>query len=703
MLKANTLILGGLATLCAPTFAAEKVTVYQSFSGYSGLINTPNASVLDKGMIDIGYNNQLDLRGVRYMDGHNYIFSAGLFDGLEVSGQIAANSMHDNMFYSEGRGQIRDLSFNAKYQLPYIPKNWFSVAVGAKDIGGAANNYETYYAVVSKELWDFRFSAGYSVSDRLSSQMDGPFAGLEWQPFDWFALLAEHDADAFNAAARVTVPKKWLYDLGSLTFTSRFYSNSDFAEDDTYWGINFSLPLSPRAAKIKQLEPAPVAVNTTPKPTVNATSQVVYNSPNNVSKPTYTAEQATLVSVNKKQMNTQAHALKRALTNDGFENVLVGYNKQNQLIVKFENAIFNQNDIDALGLVLGRIAEYIDNESTQFYVQLEKYEIAQFNVSGTIGNYNAFLADNANPDLNVNIGAMAMPVGIAWVGLTKANSPYFKPRLSFSPALTGSHATELGVLDFSLALRADVDVPLWKGAGVVLGGQVHVADSDDYEEDAPFRNYREESEFDRAMFYQTFALPWGFYNQTQLGYLKDRYDFMGVRNETTWLSPEGRHKITADLGYFEYEDYNASKEYQTISYQYNWVEQDITLHATAGNFWYEDSGARVESRFWFGDSYLAIYAEDTRVQKVGIAFSIPLSPRKDMAVSKYGQAKGVNAWRYGISTQVGESHNRLVFNQTYVPAKAVTLDNTLFNQGRMSTQYVYSNLTRLKEVYAKYR
>jgi hypothetical protein len=353
--------------------------------------------------------------------------------------------------------------------------------------------------------------------------------------------------------------------------------------------------------------------------------------------------------------------------------------------------------------VLGRITEYVDNENMQFYVQLEKYEIAQFHVIGTIGNYNAFLANNTTPDLNVNIGPVAMPAGIAWVGLTKSNSPYFKPRLTFSPALTGSHATDLGVLDYSLALRADVDVPLWKGAGVILGGQVHVADSDDYEEDAPFRNYREESDFDRAMFYQTFALPWGFYNQTQLGYLKERYDFMGIRNETGWLSPEGRHKVTADFGYFEYEDYNASKDYQTISYQYNWLEQDITLHATAGNFWYEDSGARVESRFWFGDSYLAIYAEDTRVQKVGIAFSIPLSPRKDMTVSKYGQVKGTSAWRYGISTQVGESHNRLVFNQAYVPSKSVNLDSMLFNQGRISTQYVYSNLTRLKEVYNKYR
>ncbi|EWH04585.1 hypothetical protein AT00_17065 [Pseudoalteromonas lipolytica SCSIO 04301] len=712
MLKANTLIFGGVATLCAPALAADEITAYQSFAGYSGLINTPNASVLDKGMIDIGYNNQLDFNGLQYVNGHNYIFSAGLFDGLEVSGQIASNSMHDNLFYSEGRGQIRDLSFNAKYQLPLIPAEWFSVALGAKDIGGAANKYETYYAVASKELWDFRFSAGYSVSDRLSGQMDGPFAGVEWQPFDWFALQAEHDADAFNAAARVTIPKKWLYDIGTLTFTSRFYSNSDFAEDDTYWGVNFSLPLSPRAAKIQKLEAAPVTATPTAKQTIitdsapkNSTlqnsshKQVAYKPvttlPAQVTKPEHLH--------NKKQMNNEALSLKRALSNDGFENILVGYNKQNQLVVKFENAVFNQNDLDALGLVLGRVAEHIEDQNTEFYVQLEKYEIPQFHVIGKVSNYNAFLNNNASPDLQVNLGAMSMPAGLSWIGLTSANSPYFKPRVTLSPALTSSHATELGVLDYSLALRADVDIPLWKGAGISLGGQVHVTDSDDFEENAPFKHYREESDFDRAMLYQTFALPWGFYNQTQLGYMKDRYDFMGVRNETGWLSPEGRHKVTADFGYFEYQDYDLTKEYQTLSYQFNWVEQDITLHATAGNFWYEDSGARVESRFWFGDSYLAVYLEDTNVQKVGLAFSIPLSPRKDMAVSKYGQVKGTNAWRHAVSTQIGESKNVLVFNQAYVPAKAVNLDNAWFNQGRMSTQYVYSNLTRLKEVYSQYR
>jgi hypothetical protein len=716
MNKVKPLFIGGLATLCMPVFAADELNRFQSFTGYTGLINTPTAEVLGKGMVDIGYNNQLDFRGTQYLKGHNFIFSAGLFEGLEVSGQIASNSMHDNMFYSEGRGQTRDLSFNAKYQLPYIPKNWFSVAIGAKDIGGAANNYETYYAVASKELGDFRFSAGVGSSERLTGQMDGVFAGVEWQLFDWFSLQVEHDGEAENAAARITIPKEWLYDVGTLTLTSRFYSNSDFDEQSTYWGINFSLPL--------YNDQAPSQVNSAPQSTRYQSKQITQT---RLSKDSVTADSdvpssstsarnniKTTVPVGGKlnsapshlnvhTLNRQAFSLKAALAADGFENLLVGYNQQNTIVVKFENSVFNRNDIDALGLVLGRIAEHITKPNMVFNVELAKYDIPLMSIVGNTDNYRAFINGQQNPDLNIQHGAMSLPQGITWVGLTRANSPYFKPRVTLAPALTNSYATELGVYDFSLALRADVDVPLWQGAGVSLGGQVHVANSDDFEKTAPFRRLREHSGVDRAVFYQTFALPFGLYNQTQVGYFKETYDFTGIVNETTWLSDAGRHKLSANLGYFEYQDYDGNRDYKTLSYQYNWVEQNITLHATAGDFWSEDTGAKIESRFWFGDSYLSVFFEDTAVQKVGFAFSIPLSPQKDMNVTRYGQVKGTEAWRHTASSQVGQSHNQLVFNQGYTPKTAVGLDRTFLNQGRLSSDYIYANLTRLKQVYIQYK
>ncbi len=198
MSKINTILAGSIALASMPVLADTQLNNYTAFTGYTGLFNTPNAEVLEKGVIDVGYNNQLDVRGQAYVDGHNYIFSAGVFDGLEVSGVIASNTMHDNMF-AEGRGQLRDLSFNLKYQIPYIPKEWFNLAIGGKDLGGAANNYETYYLAGSREWNDFRFSAGFAVSDRATGQMDGAFAGIEWQPLDWLAVQVEHDADAVNA------------------------------------------------------------------------------------------------------------------------------------------------------------------------------------------------------------------------------------------------------------------------------------------------------------------------------------------------------------------------------------------------------------------------------------------------------------------------------------------------------------------------
>ena len=48
MPKFNTLFLSCAAALSLPA-AADDIKVYQSFSGYTGLINTPNAKVQLKG------------------------------------------------------------------------------------------------------------------------------------------------------------------------------------------------------------------------------------------------------------------------------------------------------------------------------------------------------------------------------------------------------------------------------------------------------------------------------------------------------------------------------------------------------------------------------------------------------------------------------------------------------------------------------
>ena len=245
-------------------------------------------------------------------------------------------------------------------------------------------------------------------------------------------------------------------------------------------------------------------------------------------------------------------------------------------------------------------------------------------------------------------------------------------------------------------------MPLWQGGGINVSAQTGVYETDDYKDNGAFDVYSIQEGLVNATLYQTFKLPYGFYNQTQIGFFKDYFDYKAIINETAWLSPEGRHKVSAKIAYFDYADYRASREYETLTYQYNWVEQDITFHATAGKYFYGDSGYQLESRFWFGDSYVAISYQDSDAQVAGVAINIHLTPRKDMKVSPIGQLKGSAKWRTGMQSQVG-TKNVLVFNQGYAPITEINLDRTILKRGRLSSSYIYSNLARMKEAYESYK
>ncbi|KZN44393.1 YjbH domain-containing protein [Pseudoalteromonas luteoviolacea] len=704
MSKFLTLFASSLVAVSAPSFSEENLNTYRTFTGFTGLINTTNAEVLKTGDWDIGYNNMLDFQGNEYVDGHNIALSAGLFEGFEVSGFIASSSIHDSLFdpnvQAEG-GQTRDLSFNAKYRIPYIPKDWFSLSIGSKDIGGSANQYKTHFAVASKEWDDFRFSFGVASSDHTTGMLNGTFGGIEWMPLDWFALQVEHDAEAVNAGARVTVPKEWLFDLGELTLTSRFYSGTDFSEKDVYWGINFKAPFSAQyQLRTKNVEAAPGPAKS---------AHIISPSQNrpDESRQVKSVEKSTALKkseiTQKSDMNKLARKLRNVLIADGFESVRVGFNRKPVVIVSFENSVFNRNEIDALGLVAGRITELFSHTNADFVLQLKNHGLPMLSLSGDVQSYKRFIDHGENPSVKAKLGAMRSIGGVTWVGLESANSPYFKPRVTISPELNSTHATELGVIDYSLALRADVTVPVWKGAGFNLSAQTVVSESDDFENTGAFNDRSVDNGVSNAFFYQTYQLPFGIYNQTRIGYFKEFYKYTGIINETAWVSPEGNHKVTNTYGFFDYKDYDSDRDYHTVEYQYNWVDKDISFHVTGGKFWRKDNGFKVETRFWFGDSYVALYGEDTNAQVAGVALSIPLSKRKSMNVTKFGQVKGNHAWRHQVGTRVGEDNNYLVYQQAYTPKTDVSLHRSFFNQGRSSVGYIYANLPRLRDAYLTYK
>ncbi|MFC3033129.1 YjbH domain-containing protein [Pseudoalteromonas fenneropenaei] len=681
-----------LASLCAGatfTTSANNQTD-QAFYGFTGLFNIPNAEVLDRGDVAVGYNNQLEFRG-KYVDGYNFNFAAGLFEGLEVAGKIASSSMNHNLFSSQYRGkETRDLSFNLKYQVPYIPKDWFTLAIGGQDLGGAANNYEAYYAVASKELGDFRFTLGAGSTENLTGRLDGAFGGVEWMPFTWLTVSAEHDAQALNAGVKVHIPSEWTGDWVDLTLSGKLYSDVDdtHTEDSSYFGINAKFKLLKEEHKVK--------VSAAPD-----IQQIATKHAPALRKQTYTKAELNEYQTSINALEKDVIALKYQLLKDGFEGVEVGYN-DSEVAVIFENHVFNRNELDALGLVLGRIQAQLPAHIA-FTVTMKKLDISQVQIKGLVADYQNFITQGITPALTITQTPVIDRGGLKWVHHGANKTPYWLPRVALSPALVTTVATELGVLDYSLALQADVSLPLWQGASIDVSARQHLTSSDDYKDGQPFNFYEHKNGVKDILFTQTLKLPFNITNQTQAGLYQDFYDMYGVRNQSLWHSPAGAHQLTAEVGYFEYKDYSSELKYYVGGYRYHFADHDVTLSAKAGKFLYGDTGFKLEGKFWFGDAAVDIFYQNTDVQMVGIGFNIPLTPRKDYAVTQFGQLSGNKNWRHQVRTRIGETSNNLSFNTAILPQTSQSIERTYLNQDRLSVGYIQNHLERLKEAYSTFK
>ena len=85
----------------------------------------------------------------------------------------------------------------------------------------------------------------------------------------------------------------------------------------------------------------------------------------------------------------QLGRLKKALTKQGFESVWVGKEGQ-RLVLRFENSVFNRNDIDALGVAMGLAAEYMPEGLSIIDLTLSKYGVPIFRFEASLEELKAF-------------------------------------------------------------------------------------------------------------------------------------------------------------------------------------------------------------------------------------------------------------------------------------------------------------------------
>ena len=698
------------------TIQAAQVENLQSTQSFTGAFLTPNAQVMEEGEMSFLYG-----QGVPYQNKiaelDNLFFSVGLFQGLEVGGRIVTQT-YDRNLYTETGGGIRDLSASLKYQFPYVKQyTGFDFALGVQDLGGAANNFETYYAVADYEFdfYPVRLSAGYGQSELSLGIMEGKFASIEVQPLSFMQLVAEYDAAQLNGAVKVFTPEGLLPLDAQLALQYQLYTGHDDSSDanQTMWTVNASVPLlgfSSNKAKSSQEN--------------NLSTQDII-----------TIEQH-------KSESSDISSLKKALLDEGFLNLNISHDKD-RLYIALENRRYNHNQIDGMGVALGIISSYagsglfadlgIESKSQDFQLFALVNGVPVGKVSGSLVCYREFIksgehcASLAYQRSGVNSDYQA----ITWAKKTEQSS-FGRTQVILAPALRYGLATEYGVWDYSVALATNVYTSLWQGAALDVRHISPLSNSDDYE-DGYWQENQFSSEIDRALIHQAFALPFGLMTQFSGGYISasnfgvtsaypnnsaDDYElsaYLGGSNETEWVSATGRHTFGFQLSQFQAIDefdefggdirtrYTALGNYKLSVPEFNWQ-----LTAKAGTYGNGDQGYKLISSHWLGDvrvdaTYLESTAEFKEISEKFVTLSVafPLTFWRDMT-PRYVQVRGIDQFTLSAQTRVGEDANYLNPGLGSELSLQHSLSRQYNNRDRNSENYFKVNTQRLRNAYLKY-
>ena len=688
-------ILFVLALLPTVILAAEPETT-MSFQGYSGLINTPTARLFDEGKYYLQYSNQVETRG-GYRNGDNYNFAVGLWEYVEVSGRLADYNLG-------GENGLTDLSTNIKLGMPYIPKDWFSLAVGIQDLGGAANFFDAKYVVASKNIFsDVNVSLGMGESDSNQGRLDGVFAGIEWQPYQWLKLSAEYDAADTQLGMHLSSPKNWLNSGLQLTSNILLSSTNEELKDDVYYGIGLAIPLNFEI-------------------TNNSSTYSV-----NHSRLKKFQEYSQLDDVESGVVDRsgiiERSRVEHLLAKEGFEAIKVGEADINTVYVEVENHIYNRNQIDGLGVILGIINKHIQQNYSHFKLVLKEREIPILVVKGSLAEYNAFLRDNQPLKLDISTDTFMSQRRNPTADLDHTNDYWLKPRFTFWPGIVSTVGTELGAFDASVALISHLELPLWHGAAVTAQHTTQVTETKNFKEGEFFADNRPITGLKEYSFHQTFSLPYSVKNMASFGRYRDTYNYFA--NEVRWQSFGGSHKLNLLTASYENqviperEHYNGcnilflrcwketepqQRDVVVAKYRYYNANLNVSAELQVGQYWQQDKGVVAKLERMFGDVTLNLTYKNTKVaneeanQFIGFGFSIPLTPRKDHN-NKYFQVRGKPTWQYSLNTLVGKSHNTITPGSGDSTQLFYNLDSAFYNNNRLSSEYIYENSNRLKQAY----
>jgi len=719
-----------LLAFAAAPLTALAVDTTMTPAGYTGLGITPNAHLLGWGRVEASYDRQLP-GIVQNPSGHNYVLGLGLLPNVEVAGRMAANQLHSNCFVSCG---VRDLSASVKGGIGLDAVGRFRIAAGATDLGGAVTHFRSYYGVLTYNEGAIEVSVGLAKRsgpgrNGSRSPLDGPFAAAAWTPFPWIRGQIEYTDRNAWAGVRVFAPKEWVPE----GWTAYIGANKRLTETNltqrSWLSAGVSIPLYkvPDLPDKRAKAPLPELAGThLPAPVYEArvlppaSPQVTAPAPSPAVPPSPAS--AT---------TDQLDALAAELRTKGLEDIWVGVMPDASVALRANNASYNWNSADAVGAALGAVSRTLGGTRVAYRLILTQRQIPLVAVTGQANCLREWLANEA---ATCTAGELSTPGtgaldplhrGATW-HVSNLQPSWKTLRLRLSPVLRTEEGTEFGVLDYSAGVNVGLELPLWRGASVEWRRNVPLAASVDFERGGVFGQRRVKSETERLALTQTLRLPleawlapgddakarrWGLAGvtaQATVGRVGGHFD--GALGSVRWEPGEGRHRVTAQAGWFRHANFGATLDAPgprratpvLASYRYNVTATRTFLEATAGQFFGNDRGIQLGMRQWFSDVAVGVYYRRTSVENsparhmARVELSLPIGPRRDMVPAWNVQVTGTPRFTHGAETTLLETGSNPIRSGLGAMPPTPALDDT-FNSDRSGLVYFEDNIRRIRD------
>lgn len=713
--------------------AAEPVL---SALGQAGGLVIPYAFALPEGTGEAQFNNYIDPRyGKQATDSQIYWGAFGLLPYVEVAGGLANYpTVNSVQFAGEEHFVFRHLMANIKLEVPKFFKYQPNIAFGITDFGGQTHFFRSKYGVVSQALGPVTLTAGYGQGDRL----DGLFGGAQVSLWNTgLSLLVEDDSKTPYAGVRYQSPRiSWLADANVIGTFMRSIRSTDGVSPRTSFSVGIQIPLGKRfsaarcatglcegtqvpaaqtadagddepirLASLQPVETRSAAVNSN----ALAAAPIVYVPP----LQSYASVMLSDVSADK-STDTPPAAIPEALDTSaldeiaaqlfaaGLERVRVGISGRD-LVIEYENHRYNQNEADALGIVLGVASVNAPHGTDKIHVVIKKANEPVGEVIVDRDAFAQFIDGGAPTAASASLTMRTRPTydadSIAWHGNEHTHG---LTRIQIEPIVSYLYGTEYGVFDISLGTNIEGFVPLWRGAELYASYIAPIYNTKNMDEGRVFSDYRLRGGLNAVALAQSFWIVPQVFNVASVG--KFDYSYVGVQNETTVFVPGRPDLIRLRLAYLHHEPgHDALPSEKNAELTYRWVQPSWKLWIEAGvaRFVGGDKGPVATLTRWFDDVSVSVHGEHSgQGTFVGAAISFPLTLRQGMKPG-ISQVYGSEQFALDFRTRVG-STNYLSASAAENMAFPYSTQQYLLNQGRFSGEYFSTQLYRMRDAYLRY-